>query len=113
VKVPVLVQLPGTDKVPEFAVIVPALMMFPFTARGPFIVRVAPELIVILLQTAPELPITGGVATTGMMTFVPASGTVCPHQLLATFQSELIFPSQVPATQVDPETVNVPVEAPK
>ena len=114
--VPVLVRVPATDKV-ELLTIVPALAMLPLTDNVPFIVRVAPELIVIDLITfeAPATPITGWVPPAGMMTSVPTPGTALPHQLRATFQSEEIpeFPSQVPAAQLDPEIVTVPVEAPK
>ena len=77
-------------------------------------VRLAPALMIILLQTSAAL-INGYLpfATIGIVTLVVMSGTVPLHQLDAVFQSVLVAPVQFPGTQAPP-TINMPdAEVPK
>ena len=88
-KVPLLVQLPNTLNV-----------------LAPFIVKEAPEAMVMDLQIAPAAPTIGNLPPTGKVgicTSVFAVG-MPPHQLLAVFQSVLVIPSHSPV--VFTETVN-------
>ena len=98
----------------EFAANVPLLDQLPETVNvfEPEMVSVAPELIVMLLQTA-AAPIDGWLPPTGITTFVAAVGTAPPHQLEPVCQSVLVYPSQVPVTQDEAETFRIPVFAAK
>lgn len=89
---------PLKSTVELFAVNVPLLVQFPLTDRvfEPAIVSEAPELRIMLWQTAAAL-ITGWFPPGGIITFVAEVGTP-PHQLEAVCQSVLVVPSQLPVT---------------
>src|SRR5689334_17896523 len=97
--------------VPLFAS-VPVLLQLPLTVKVNVadMVRVAPVLIVIFRQTAPEAPIVGeNAAPDEIVTSVEASGIKPLHQLAAVNQSLLVPPSQVPLLHDAVATVNIPV----
>ena len=98
----------------EFAVNDPLFNQLPLTVRALLSVmaRVAPELMVRLLQTA-AAPITGWFPPDGITTFVEAFGIVPSHQFVAVFQSVLAEPFQLPAIQLEPETLTPPVDVAK
>ena len=82
-------------------VIVPLLVSVPaiFNVAETLVISVAALATVKLLQEA-VLPITGmRVAAAGMVTFTVDVGTEPEHQLLASFQSVLMFPVHCPATE--------------
>lgn len=89
---------------------VPLLTALPLivSVYEPPIVKVAPELMVILLQRPPAKPIFGELGVPeAIVTFVDASGIELQLQLVAVFQSELVVPSHVPGIHVF--TYNNPV----
>jgi hypothetical protein len=84
-----------------FALNVPLLLQLPLTVNVfvPVIVKLAPELIEILLHTAPAAFILGKFETPeGIVTLSDDVGTVPLHQLEAVNQSVLVVPVQEPAT---------------
>ncbi len=91
VKVPPLVQLPLTVSVFE-----------------PVIVKVAPELMVILLHTAAAPMLGAKGVPEGINTFVDEVGMIEPHQLDAVFQSILVEPIQSPGLHT--ATLKMPVD---
>jgi len=96
-----------------FLVNVPLFVQFPLTVRvlDPVIINVELELMVILLQSPPAVPIVGFLVTLGITTFVEVVGTP-PHQFDAVFQSVLVVPVQVPGVHAVP-TVRTPVAVAK
>ena len=89
---------------------VPLLTALPLivSVYEPPIVKVAPELMVILLQRPPAAPILGELGVPEeIVTFVEASGIALQLQFDAVFQSELVVPSHVPVIHVF--TYNKPV----
>ena len=69
----------------------------------------APDIIVIVSQTATEL-MTGKLVTLidGMIIFVVAVGTIPPHQLAPSSHAVLLPPIQVPGIQLVVLTLSIP-----
>ena len=94
---------------------VPLLVTFPETVSEllPARVKIAPPEIVKLLQSA-ALPVLmmGWFPPEGIITSVEEPGNNPPHQFERVFQSELVFPDQVPIIQ-PVEVFTSPVEPAK
>ena len=108
--------MPLNVTVLAFAVKVPLFVQLPLTVKlyePPIdIANVAPELIVMLLQTPPAEPMLGELGVPeGIVTLVDEIGTVAQPQFDGVFQSVLVVPSHIPDKQVP--SYSIPVDAPK
>jgi len=94
---------------------VPLLVQLPLTVKVfvPVMVSVAPELMVILLQTAAAEIVGWNGVPARMVTLSVAVGTIPPHQFAPSNQSTLAAPNHEPVLQDELLTLSIPVPAAK
>ena len=94
-------MVPANVTVPEPAEKVPLFTQLPLTSSpaAPAMVKLAPDSMVMFLDTAPVALITGRLTVAGIVTSVVLVGTLPLHQLAPRNQSVLTEPSHLPGWQ--------------